>query len=300
MYKKQMGCYLSTSCFGGTTVEDAILRCHAYTPFCVEISAPHVYQSVDALEIILRNFVEDGFSLTLHNYFPAPAHPFVLNIATSDSLLRSQAVKLVDSALRLSIAAGSPLYGIHAGYLANATAQNDGMFSFDDNALSYNDALSRAITFVTEVASNFEKAGVRFIIENLFPSQHAKHSLFCSFDEITEFMNAVPSSVGLLLDLGHLNISSNIMGFDKMLFLDKFLESYHNRLFQVHLSDNQGLVDEHLSVQSGNWQLEALKKIQLNSGLSSRSEPIVYCLEARNSELNDIRSSIDTINEILL
>lgn len=258
MYKKQMGCYLSTSCFGGTTVEDAIMRCHELTPYCVEISAPHVYQSVDNLEIMLRNYTEDGFFLTLHNYFPAPVQDFVLNIATSDSLLRSRAVELVNSALRLSVAAGSPLYGIHAGYLANATARDDGMFSFDDNAISYDDALTRAIAFVIEFASNFEKSGVRLIIENLFPSQHANHSLFCSFDQITEFMNEVPSSVGLLLDLGHLNISSNIMRFDKMLFLDKFLESYHDRLFQVHLSENQGLVDDHLSVQSGSWQLEAI------------------------------------------
>ena len=42
----------------------------------------------------------------------------------------------------------------------------------------------------------------------------------CSFEEIDEILN-IPfikkSNLGIILDLGHLNISSNILNFDKKL-----------------------------------------------------------------------------------
>ena len=59
--------------------------------------------------------------------------------------------------------------------------------------------------------SGFMEKGVTLLIENLFPGRSRKTSLNCSLVEIREFMSNVPESVGLLLDLGHLNISSTIM-----------------------------------------------------------------------------------------
>ena len=41
-------------------------------------------------------------------------------------------------------------------------------------------------------------------------------------------MNLISDDVGLLLDLGHLNISANIFGFDKYKFLDEFIAVKNN------------------------------------------------------------------------
>ena len=38
-------------------------------------------------------------------------------------------------------------------------------------------------------------------------------------------MTRVPKNVGILLDLGHLNISSNLLKFDRDNFIDNFLEN---------------------------------------------------------------------------
>ena len=72
-------------------------------------------------------------------------------------------------------------------------------------------------------------------------------------------MDLVPKKTGLLLDLGHLNISSNLLKFDKNLFLDNFL-SGGERLIEVHISENNGLKDEHLALTDDSWQLTAIKK----------------------------------------
>lgn len=292
-----MGCYLSTSCFGRSYVSDAIRQCHEISPYRIEISAPHHYQPVGELEAILRNFREEGYAFTLHNYFPPPEESFVLNMASADESGYTRTQALIKDALRLAVAAGSPLYGIHAGYLARANAESDGMFTFDDELSSYGEALDRAVVFVNDVAPDFARKGVHLLIENLFPSPKKRHSLFCSLDEIDEFMKQVPDDVGLLLDLGHLNVSSQIMGFDREAFIDGYLEKYAGRLIEVHLSENEGLKDEHLAVKQGSWQLEALKRIHQHplSGDVSR----VYCVEARNSTTEELSTGLALVNEII-
>ena len=76
-------------------------------------------------------------------------------------------------------------------------------------------------------------------------------------------MDLVLKKTGLLLDLGHLNISSNLLKFDKNLFLDNFLSEFGERLIEVHISENNGLKDEHLALtDDDSWQLTAIKKIK--------------------------------------
>ncbi len=292
-----MSCYLSTSCFGRSYVTDAVKRCHEISPHRIEISAPHHHQPLEELEDILKGFQADGHALTLHNYFPAPEESFVLNMAADDDVGKARTRALVEGALRLAVAAGSPLYGIHAGYLARADAKADGMFAFDDELSPYGEALERAVSFINDVAPAYEKAGVRFLVENLFPSPKKRHSLFCSLDEIREFMAQVPKSVGLLLDLGHLNVSSGIMGFDRENFIDDYLGEFSDRLVEVHISENEGLKDEHLAVKQGSWQLDALKLIhQQNQPFDTTR---VYCVEARNATNDELRTSINLVNEIV-
>ena len=289
-----MGCYLSTSCFGRSYVADAIRRCHEIAPFRVEISAPHHHQPLDELETLLAGFRDEGYALTLHNYFPAPASSFVLNMAAADELGQSGSTKLVEEALRLAVAAGSPLYGIHAGYLARADARADGHFQFDDEMYSYSEALDRAVAFINRIAPAYEAQGVRFLIENLFPSPKKRHSLFCTLDEIKDYMAQVPDSIGLLLDLGHLNVSSTIMDFDRDVFIDGYLDAFAGRLMEVHISENGGLKDEHLAVKPGSWQLEVLPRIK-----DACAAAPVYCVEARNADADELRQSIALVDEIV-
>jgi sugar phosphate isomerase/epimerase len=292
-----MGCYLSTSCFGRSYVADAIRQCQEISPYRIEISAPHYFQPLEELEEILRNFREAGYSFTLHNYFPAPEKSFVLNMAASDELGQRRTRNLVECALQLSIAAGSPLYGIHAGYLARADENSDGIFVFEDKISSYADALNRSLAFVNNIAPAFEEAGVRFLVENLFPSPKKRNSLFCSMEEIREFISQVPKSVGLLLDLGHMNVSSHIMGFDRSSFIDTYLDEYADRIVEVHISENKGYKDEHLAVKKGSWQVDALKLIhQQNSPFEAER---IYCVEARNASNEELQASLDLVNEVI-
>jgi sugar phosphate isomerase/epimerase len=293
----KMGCYLSTSCYKKKSIEDAINACGLLSDKVVELSAPHPHQPVEEISAILKSFQRKGYCFTLHNYFPPPEKSFVLNMASDDIEASDKSKALVHDAMQLCEAAGSNVYGIHAGYLARATAGEDGMFNFADQEASYEDSLERATIFVNEMNSGFMGKGVTFLIENLFPGRSRKTSLFCSLDEIRDFMSKVPDSVGLLLDLGHLNISSTIMGFDRKTFLEDYLDEFGERVHEVHISENNGLKDEHLHLKPNSWQLDAIKEIQKIS--VEKDGERYYCLEARNTTEEKLKESLSLINEVL-
>ena len=263
----------------------------------IEVSAPHQYQSIEDLKKTLVEFREIGCEITLHNYFPAPRDEFILNIASHDKIEIQKAKTLVTNALELSCSIGSPLYGIHPGYLSQATKVEQGNFVFENKVSSYSNALDNAVTFICNFASQFKRKRVKLLIENLFPGPDNNHSLCCTFDEIWEFMMQAPEGVGLLLDLGHLNVSSKIMGFDRDLFLYKYLEAFADKVFEVHLSENNGILDEHLAIKEKSWQLSAIKLIE-QTRIENDVERI-YCIEARNSSLQELKHSIDLINEVI-
>ena len=70
--------------------------------------------------------------------------------------------------------------------------------------------------------------------------------------------------VGLLLDLGHLNISSNILGFNRNSFIDKYFTHFGDRV-EIHLSENGGVKDDHLALKKNSWQLDVIRSIKMKT-----------------------------------
>ncbi len=289
-------CYLSTSLCRQASLESAILECGKLSDKYVELSAPHPYQTIEEISEVLKKFKNEGYKFTLHNYFPPPEKSFVLNIASDDEKTVELCKILVNGALKLSVDAGSPLYGLHAGYLSKAKAREDGMFEFDQDEVSYSKALKISSNFISNIVDNFSKQNVNFLVENLFPSIARNSSLNCNMEQIDDLMRNVPKEVGLLLDLGHMNISSRIMGFKREKFLDEYLSKYGHRLYEIHISENNGLKDEHRALEENSWQYNALKKI---NEIKIPNKQRVYCLESRNAKSDQIKQNLEKINNII-
>ena len=292
------GCYLSTSCFRGVPLAEAVARASQLADGRVELSAPHPHIGLVELEEMLNTWRRNGILLTMHNYFPPPSEDFVLNIASACTGTRERCERMLDGILTLAGASGSPVYGVHAGYLFQGRSPTSGqMFEFSRGRSSYTDAMARATASISDWAPLFASQGIRLLVENLFPFPDDDHSLCCTPDQIAQFLSAVPASVGLLLDLGHFNISATLMAFNREAGLEELLTAFGHRLFQVHLSHNDGLHDEHLVVEEGGWQLDAvarLKAIPLHD-----EEERLFSLEARNSPVSEIEKSLQSVNRVL-
>ena len=101
--------------------------------------------------------------------------------------------------------------------------------------------------------------------------------MFCNYDQIKELIDQVPKSIGLLLDLGHMNISK---GHLIEINFRKYLSNFGDRLHEVHISENAGLKDEHRALEKDSWQYGAIKEISSLRDKTKRNK-IVFCLEKR-------------------
>ena len=255
-----MECFLSTSCFRNLDLASAIDEAGKLSNKHVEISAPHPYESLTSIKKILSNYKKKKFKFTFHNYFPTPKKSFVLNLATEDLIIQKYIKQMFNNVLELSSYAENEIYGVHAGYRTKAVAKGEA-FQFGKRLISYERALKNSITFVNNISPAFKNRKINFLVENLFPSKKIHHSLFCTFEQIHEFMSLVDKNVGILIDLGHLNISSKIYSFNKMECLEKILDNYSDKIKQIHISENNGLKDEHKILKKNSWQYSALKLI---------------------------------------
>ena len=55
-----MSCYLSSSCFKNSSVEQAIENCILLNVKHIEMSAPHKYQNTNELSKIFKKYLEKG------------------------------------------------------------------------------------------------------------------------------------------------------------------------------------------------------------------------------------------------
>ncbi|MDC0476531.1 sugar phosphate isomerase/epimerase [Alphaproteobacteria bacterium] len=288
------GCFISSSCFPKTSISEALEQGGDLACKRVELSAPHHFEPSEEIHRLLRAYKRAGYEIQIHNYFPPPIEDFVLNIAASDNNDIQMAHALVHNALELSEVADCHIYGLHGGYLYPSGREKNGEFKFSGEKMSYEEALNNACRFVNEVSEKFAERKVRLLIENLFPSKDDNHSLFCSLDDIRDFFKLVPDQVGLLLDLGHLNITSNLWGIEREQLFNDVLLNFADRIYEVHLSENNGVHDQHKAVLDDSWQLNAIEILQ-----SSVPNDLSFCLEARNAKQDEIKRSLRLINEII-
>ena len=133
---------------------------------------------------------------------------------------------------------------------------------------------------------NAIKEPIASLIEKIGPLPHS-----CKLN-IQSRKHAVDK---LLIDLGHLAISANILKFDKYDFLKKVIDNFSDKIFEVHISENDFKSDLHNRVHKDSWQLEALglfKKL-------NNFEKIYFAMESRGMSISEIKYDLNLIAEKL-
>jgi sugar phosphate isomerase/epimerase len=198
----------------------------------------------------------------LHNYFPPPPEPIVLDLAEPDPSLYEESRKVVHQALRISGASKAEYYAVHAGFLARTEASELGRRITRRAVLDRSLGLELMVGRLLELSRVAEANSVRLLVENHALSAANMDSFGENFllmvdpDEICEVIAALDGQVGLLLDVGHLNVSAKTLGFDRLEALKKLghlAEGYH-------LSSNDGHSDMHHALSNKDWFWSDLSK----------------------------------------
>jgi sugar phosphate isomerase/epimerase len=108
-----------------------------------------------------------------------------------------------------------------------------------------------------------EKKDIKVAIENNVLSKYNlvngrnKLLLMCEAWEFEKLLQEINSdNLGVLLDLGHLKVTANLLKFNA----NNFIENLKNKIFLVHIHENDGELDEHKCIKKGDWSLKVVQK----------------------------------------
>ncbi len=291
--------FVSTTCFDFDFLENPSFALDNEI-LNIELSGGGKFYDSLFLQKQLRIFLSKKEThIKFHNYFPIPEKSFIMNFASSDEQILQNSFILAEKALDLCREFNLPYYSFHPGYLAQGgSANSKGHFDFENNSfVDYDTAFH---VFLKNFIRLYELAVARCVklaVENLFPKFGKIDSLNNTFEDFDMILSKLPEDVAILLDLGHLNVSSIALGFDRFDYLNKMVDKYGERIFEIHISGNDGSDDQHLPIQKNDWQLDALELLKGLPGPSGSGVEIT--LEARKLDINKINELTVLINEKL-
>jgi sugar phosphate isomerase/epimerase len=249
--------YVSSSCFEWTRLSDLITFSRQHHFYNLELSGNLEFDP--QTESILSQ-VKD-FSFLIHNYFPAPKDSLVLNLASATDSVRQKSIDHCRRAIDLCRHLHLPFYSVHAGFLFEAKPQDLGQKQTDLPRIErtqglkiFRDSINQllALEFPLLIENNVNSQ------ENLVDGQNQLYLLAEPEETLRFFKQLNHPRLGLLVDLGHLNVSAQQLRFDKY----EYLEALTPWIRAFHLSANNGIKDQGLAFNKDEWFIDVLKKFK--------------------------------------
>ena len=249
--------YASTSCLKNP--QDALKVLDEYEKAGiknVELGSVHKHFQTKKLR-------EYNFNFIAHGYFPPPKTPFNFNLASQKKTILEKSIKLVKKAVNVCADINAPIFTFHAGFTVDP--KKLGVKFSREGIIDRDIAIKTFIMASHEVLDYAKSRGIKLGMElnvvqkfNLDDGIN-KLLLFADYDETKIFLKYFKKNeIGLLLDLGHTSVTSHWLKFDK----NKFVEKIKKSVVVVHVSNNNGLQDQHKQLTKNCWQTSKLKNFK--------------------------------------
>jgi len=243
--------YISTGGFRARTADAVSAELLSAGVKAIELSggaySPTLLEDLQALA--------PAIDFQIHNYFPPPVDPFVLNLGSLDSRVGERSVAHVEQALEWCGALGGDRYSFHAGFLLDPKVDELGRRIPSRSLFDRDESIEVFVSRVSRLAEVAAKVGVTLMIENNVLSARnaeefsANPLLMCEPQECVQVMASLPENVRQLIDVAHLKVSAASLNFDP----STMFEMCGERIAGFHLSDNDGLEDSNRPFDVGAW-----------------------------------------------
>jgi sugar phosphate isomerase/epimerase len=251
--------FVSSSAFKARTVAAVVAECERRGVERLELTSSFPYYEGTREEVVEAR--RRGMRLLIHNYFPPPQHGFVLNLASGDPVTRRRSIEHCRAALVLSSDIGAPYYSVHAGFALDPKPSDLGGRLAVAERRTMHDTAQVFFESVELLCDTAQTVGVDLLIENNVISppnliDGRNELLLCVTAEgVHELFDAVRSSrLGVLLDVAHLNVSAMTLGLDR----ERTITQLRPFVRALHLSDNNGVVDDNRPFDRDAWFLPHL------------------------------------------
>lgn len=282
--------FISSRAFKEVSLQRILALCREYGINNLELSA-NIEHSQDVLALLIEG-ARCGMRFLLHNYFPRPQDDFVINLASDDENIISKSIVHCKKAIDISAELGSLFYSVHAGCALHASEKDLGCDQSGLPRIPLETAYHNFLSAVKQLAQYASEKKVKLAVENnvitkknLIPGK--RQMIFLTkADEMLKFHRDVGSdNLFFLIDIGHLNVNSISMGFDKEYFLNQvspFTAGFH-------LSSNDGSYDQHLPYKSA----------QSLTGFIKDNREKVFIIEVQQVGRDELMESYNQLEELL-
>ena len=234
--------------------------------------------------------LSDYGNLQIHNYFPPPAEPFVFNLASSKPEVYEPSISHARTAIKLAASLDLKNCSFHAGFLVDPNFHELGKRFHAMSIQDRQKGLELFLSRVNELAKFSSNLGIDILIENnVYSYANSKTFdenpfLMTDCNECLTVMNETPENVSLLLDVAHLKVSAQTLGFSKR----HFLENTKEHVLAYHLSDNDGKRDSNDPIEKDSWFWPYLRR-----------DLSYYSLEVYGKPLHILKSQMMLAEKIL-
>ena len=247
--------YVSTGGFSGSTGYNSAVSLAESGLKNIELSGG----AYDEDYLCNISSISNNVNFQIHNYFPPPKSPFVLNFASVDDSVTKLSMLHGKNAIELASSMGCKYCSFHAGFLVDPKMNELGQKFSLEGMVKRIHAKELFLERINQLAEIANKKDIKILIENNVLSQNNRSQnpfLMVDHEECLEIIHNTADNVGMLVDLAHLKVSSLTLGFCKY----EFLETTKEYTFAYHLSDNDGLTDSNQPVREDSWFWNYLRK----------------------------------------
>ncbi len=237
--------YVSSSCIHNNKISE-IIEIYARAGIKnIELSGGTSYYSGIEEDLIrLKDLY--GINYACHAYFPPPKIPFVVNLAACDEEVYRQSVEHYVHCMELMRRIECKSLSVHAGFLIEV--QPDKIGKTLDYEIIYEEqkAYDRFCKAYRQLEQLCNENGIMLYLENnvLSPENYKgfqSHNYLMMTDYASIMKMKEQLEFNLLLDIGHLYVSSHTLGLN----FEQEFDLLKNDAKWIHLSENNGRKDEH-------------------------------------------------------
>jgi sugar phosphate isomerase/epimerase len=282
-----MAIYVSTGAFRSQWLPDIVEKAERMGITHLELSSG--CKPMPDFEAFVPRLAASSLTFAVHNYFPAPLKPFVLNLGALDRDLLERSRDHVRRSLALTSQLGGSYYSVHAAFVHSMAPNLLGKPALQARTFGLTSAAEREkvrgvfVSSLKLLAQEAYRMGLMLLVENnvIAPPQVSDGGenpfLMVSADEIEEILTDVNApNLGLLLDVAHARVSAMALNFD----CDEFISRLKPWIRVVHLSENNSVEDSNLALTENAWFWKPLE-------LTSRNDVVIEVYRLNDDAILD-------------
>tara|TARA_Y100000590_G_scaffold219798_1_gene248873 strand:- start:4435 stop:5295 length:861 start_codon:yes stop_codon:yes gene_type:complete len=229
-------------------------------------------------------------NLRVHNYFPPPKNPFVINLASDNKKILNQSIGHIKKSILFVKRLGGNTYSFHAGFRLDPNFKSLGKKFEKIKMMSKKKAFSNFVKQTKKISKFAKKNKVNILLENNVITKKnlnrfkSNPFLLTNYKDTQNFFKLMPKNIRLLIDVAHLKVSAKTEKLDpikSLKIMNKYAEGYH-------FSENNGFIDSNSPFKKKAWFLPHIKK-NLN----------YYSIEVYNTSPSKLKNQINILKKEL-